>query len=73
MIIRFVYLFCMAVAVFSGIKSLIAPFSSERQERFSIAIKFLIIGCILLIASLYFTQHPEILAEYHYLQSLFAM
>lgn len=73
MIIRFVYLFCMAVAVFSGIKSLIAPFPSERQDRFSIAIKFLIIGGILLIASLYFTQHPEILAEYPYLQSLFAM
>lgn len=70
MIIRFVYLFCMIVGVLSAIKSQIAPL--ERRELFYSAIKFLIIGGILLIASLYFTQHPEILAENPYLQKLFA-
>lgn len=73
MIIRFIYLFCMIVAVLSVIKSQITPLSLERRDLFSGAIKLLVIGCILLIASLYFTQHPEILAENHYLQSLFAM
>lgn len=72
MIISFVYLFCMIVGVLSAIKSQIAPFPLERRELFYSAIKFLIIGGILLIADLYFTQHPEILVEYPYLQRLFA-
>lgn len=72
MIISFIYLFCMIVAVLSGIKSLIAPLPLERRDLFYSAIIFLIIGGVLLIASLYFTQHPEILAENPYLQKLFA-
>ena len=73
MFIRFVYLFCMIAGAFSAIKSLAVPSSLEGENHFSSAIKLLIIGGILLIASLYFTQHPEILAKYPYLQSLFAI
>ena len=72
MIISFIYLFCMIVAVLSGIKSLIAPLPLERRDLFYSAIIFLIIGGVLLIASLYFIRHPEILVEYPYLQKLFA-
>lgn len=72
MIIRIEYLLCMFMAMLSGIKSLIIPFPSQSKECFSNAVKFLIIGGILLISDLYFAQHSEMLAEFPCLQIFFA-
>lgn len=72
MIIRIEYSLCMLIAMLCGIKSLITSFPSQSKECFSNAVKFLIIGGILLMFDLYFAQHSEMLVEFSYLQIFFA-